>query len=292
VIRLFIKERWRYVVIDSKVPCAADKTPFFSSVANLRFSFMSLIEKAYAKALGSYNSIYTVSHPHQYVMEIANLLPVEYVLQKAMPDNYKNLIWDGMVKFQKDEAKAVKEGKSKKQRPLFAIMRGRNDEIGKEITLNYPMRIEDLVEIPDNKCKNSHKSHRLLLVRTLVPLKEEAAWNKSWNREEANNKYAQLSLQLADKLAEPGLLKSKTLLLLNYKLFRSVFTLYRLEPVNFAEMIILRKDIQFEEKFKCRYEFTAKSELEFVVVLVQRSIATDTRIVFEGKSSNDEVLWR
>jgi hypothetical protein len=76
VIRLFIKEQWKYVVIDSKLPCAPDKTPFFSSVTGHRFSFMALIEKAYAKALGSYHAIYASSNPHQYIIELGNLLPV------------------------------------------------------------------------------------------------------------------------------------------------------------------------------------------------------------------------
>lgn len=68
-----------------------------------------------------------------------------------------------------------------------------------------------------------------------------------------------MSLQVAEKLTEPAMLKSKTIILLNYKLFRSLFTLYRPEPVNFTDMIILRKELHFEEKFKCRYEVTAKS---------------------------------
>lgn len=68
-----------------------------------------------------------------------------------------------------------------------------------------------------------------------------------------------MSLQVAEKLTEPALLKSKTITLLNYKLFRSLFALYRPEPVNFTDMIILRKELLFEEKFKCRYEVTAKS---------------------------------
>jgi hypothetical protein len=50
--------------------------------------------------------------------------------------------------------------------------------------------------VTDSKCKNSHKSHRLLIIRTGAQLKEEASWNKNWNREEGGNKYGQLSLQV------------------------------------------------------------------------------------------------
>lgn len=87
------------------------------------------------------------------------------------------------------------------------------------------------------------------------------------------------------------MLKSKNLIVINYKLFRSIFSLLRFEPVNFNTMIILRKDIQFEEKFKCRYEITAKSDLEIVIILAQRSvIAADTRIGLDLKNSKEELI--
>jgi hypothetical protein len=81
------------VVIDNKIPCTPDKTPFFSSVANKRYSFMSIIEKAYAKALGNYEHIYSANHPNKYIVEIANILPVEYALHEKLPKSYINLLW-------------------------------------------------------------------------------------------------------------------------------------------------------------------------------------------------------
>ena len=76
VVRLFIKEQWKYVIIDNKIPCAADKTPFFSSVIGHRFSFMAIIEKAYAKALGNYHAIYASANPYQYLIDLGNMLPL------------------------------------------------------------------------------------------------------------------------------------------------------------------------------------------------------------------------
>lgn len=48
---------------------------------------------------------------------------------------------------------------------LYAMKRMRNDKITNEFVVNKPIRIEHAVELPDNKCKNSHKSHRLMLLR-------------------------------------------------------------------------------------------------------------------------------
>ena len=92
-------------------------------------------------------------------------------------------------------------------------------------------------------------------------------------------------------MTDPSTLKSKNLIVLNYKLFRSIFSLLRFEPVNYDTMIILRKDIQFEEKYKCRYEITAKSDLEMVIILTQRSaIGADTRIGLDIKNPKEELI--
>lgn len=101
-----------------------------------------------------------------------------------------------------------------------------------------------------------------------------------------------MTLQLGEKVVDASLLKSKDVMLLNFKLFREIFSLYHIEPLNFADMIILRKELQFEEKFKCRYEVTAISELEFLLVLAQRSLAPDARILIEAKNNKEEVLWK
>jgi hypothetical protein len=61
-------------------------------------------------------------------------------------------------------------------------MRSKNDEGAKEIPMHIPMKIERVVEVPDIKSKNSHKSHRLLLLRTTQQLEDESVWNKNWNR--------------------------------------------------------------------------------------------------------------
>ena len=88
------------------------------------------------------------------------------------------------------------EGKAKKPKSMFAVMRNKIMEESREIALHTPLKIEQVVELSDNKCRNTHKSHRLFMIRNAVPLKEEASWNKSWNREEGGNKYGQLSLQV------------------------------------------------------------------------------------------------
>jgi len=65
-------------------------------------------------------------------------------------------------------------------------------------------------------------------------------------------------------------------LFISYQLFRKVFNLLRMRKVDWALNIVLRKDLLFEEKHKCRYEITAKStELELLIYLRQKSLISE-----------------
>lgn len=76
MIKLFIAEKWKYVVVDNKIPCSLDNSPFFASVANKRYAYMSLIEKAYAKVHGSYKNIFNINNTHRYIVELSSTLPI------------------------------------------------------------------------------------------------------------------------------------------------------------------------------------------------------------------------
>ena len=68
VIKIFLKEKWRYVIIDDKIPCSQENSPYFSCISGFRYSFLSIVEKAYAKALGSYESLYSNSNYNKYIV--------------------------------------------------------------------------------------------------------------------------------------------------------------------------------------------------------------------------------
>jgi hypothetical protein len=46
------------VIIDDKIPCNNEGQPLFAKSGNGTCSYVSLIEKAYAKLKGSYENIY------------------------------------------------------------------------------------------------------------------------------------------------------------------------------------------------------------------------------------------
>ena len=80
MIKLWIEERWRYILIDDKIPCGIDSKPYFSMGYNLRFSFVSLIEKAMAKIHGSYKTLYEVRSVQRYMVELTGNLCIEEAL--------------------------------------------------------------------------------------------------------------------------------------------------------------------------------------------------------------------
>lgn len=85
VIKVWVEERWRYVVIDDKIPCMQDKKPFFSSVSDCRYSFISLVEKALAKMYGTYKAAFEVNSTQRYLMEMTGLLCLDEPLNESMP---------------------------------------------------------------------------------------------------------------------------------------------------------------------------------------------------------------
>jgi len=56
VFRFFKDFRWIYVIIDDRIPCV-DKQPVFSSCKDMRETWVSLIEKAYATLPGCYEAL-------------------------------------------------------------------------------------------------------------------------------------------------------------------------------------------------------------------------------------------
>ena len=147
-----------------------------------------------------------------------------------------------------------------------------------------PLKVDYAFQIPDNAKKNKHKSHRLLVMEPSVQLAEEREWNKKWSKKVEDNKF-QKSKDVMKDLCDIGLINDVQHLFLNYQLFRKGFNLMRLRKVDWQLNIVLRKEIQFEEKHRCRYEITAKStDLELVVYLKQHAFLPDTKIGVDIKN--------
>lgn len=54
--RFFKDFRWIYVIVDDRIPCV-DKQPVFSRCKDLKETWVSLLEKAYAKLYGCYEAL-------------------------------------------------------------------------------------------------------------------------------------------------------------------------------------------------------------------------------------------
>jgi hypothetical protein len=93
VVRVWVEERWRYVVIDDKLPCGLDGKPFFSASPNYRLGFVSLLEKALAKAHGTYKAMYAVCSIQRYLMELSGALCLYEGLGAGMPEGAKEAVW-------------------------------------------------------------------------------------------------------------------------------------------------------------------------------------------------------
>jgi hypothetical protein len=60
VFRFFVREKWAYVLVDNKIPCNTENVPLFSVAKGMRNSWVSLIEKGYAKLKGNYHNLFLV----------------------------------------------------------------------------------------------------------------------------------------------------------------------------------------------------------------------------------------
>ena len=123
--------------------------------------------------------------------------------------------------------------------------------------MNAPLKIYYALQIANAEKKNKHKSHRLLFFNSREPTNQKE-WNRGWSKELTDSKYYK-NRKVIEEAANKKIAENVNNVVLNYKLFRKGFNLLRLSRVDWEQQIILRKELQFEEKFKCRYELTPKS---------------------------------
>lgn len=108
-----------------------------------------------------------------------------------MPDINKNAAWSMMERLKKEgyekagSKKEISPQEKATGRPLYCISKVRKDA-EKISSTNIPtdlvFRIEQAVELEDNKSKNKHKSHRLVLIKLFEQPTNEKVWNNNWNR--------------------------------------------------------------------------------------------------------------
>ena len=93
VFKFFVKEQWIYVLIDNKIPCNSDNEPIFSTSIDKKNSWISLIEKAYAKVKGSYKNVFSFDSK-QYLYELSRKIPLESIFDEEFKDEEtKNKLW-------------------------------------------------------------------------------------------------------------------------------------------------------------------------------------------------------
>lgn len=64
------------MIVDNKIPCNNNNEPIFSFDKNKKYSWISLIEKAFAKVKGCYKNIYNTNSYEQHIYEMNRKLPL------------------------------------------------------------------------------------------------------------------------------------------------------------------------------------------------------------------------
>eukprot|EP01022_Parablepharisma_sp_SALTPOND_P033931 TRINITY_DN8_c0_g1_i1.p3 TRINITY_DN8_c0_g1~~TRINITY_DN8_c0_g1_i1.p3 ORF type:complete len:989 (-),score=126.44 TRINITY_DN8_c0_g1_i1:6417-9383(-) len=86
VIRFMKDCRWRYVIIDDKLPCRRDKVPIYAKDKNLNEFWVSLVEKAYAKLHGNYYNLRS-GFIHEALGDLTGAIPEKIDLDELKEDN-------------------------------------------------------------------------------------------------------------------------------------------------------------------------------------------------------------
>jgi hypothetical protein len=138
-----------------------------------------LIEKAYAKIHNCYEAL-IAGYLDDALMDMTGLLPFKLKLKgpKGFPSpqvQSADALWKQLMDY------------SKSNSMLGCSVTGNPGETEHEVTIDdepvgilksHAYGIIDVIELPDPKANNSHKSHRLLRVRNPWGRKE---WNGKWS---------------------------------------------------------------------------------------------------------------
>lgn len=231
IFRFFKSSKPVYVLIDDKLPCILEKNGNYSLInggnINEREFWVALIEKAYAKLHNCYENLKGGIRENA-IIDLTGF----YLFEKNIElinnkENFYNLL---------------KENNEIKSIIGFLLW---VPEIEKEkkycVTPNMIYSLINMIEIKDNLCKNSHKSHRLILLRNVENNNNfQGEWDNLSNKRNKFEKIINSKFEFFDKDTE---------IIMRFKEIRSCFNsllLFKKHPSNFILISIENKWSNFK----------------------------------------------
>ena len=121
---------------------------------NLRFSFVSLIEKAMAKIHGSYKTLYEIRSVQRYMVELTGNLCIEEALHQKMPEKQIEDLWaDFLHAFTIEKQLNIEAKKSKVRDVMMGLFKGRKDGLDTNFQLFLPYKILYALDLPNQDSK-------------------------------------------------------------------------------------------------------------------------------------------
>ena len=199
----FMKEyKYRYVIVDGKLPCGQNKIPVFAQLQSPMALWVPLLEKAYAKLHGCYYSLNTGS----VIESISDLIgyPINFITNKFLktaespPKELLDSIWLSIS--------------SKKDEILGCCIQG-NDDLPKNIRGFLSEQIHSIIGTCEIPKETGKLRSRLIFIRKTLFNSE---WNGKWSSK--SPEYLTNKSQLIEKGANDNTL------VICYKDWRELFT--------------------------------------------------------------------
>ena len=208
--RFFKNFKWRYVLVDNRLPCLRvynnqTPTPIYGKCRAMNEFWVPLIEKAYAKLHGSYKSLVS-GFIDDGLVDLTGLTSSKMIIEaeklnsKQKVDELWNLLLNNSTLTFKDDNQKTSEGKKisakffKRNKTMMGCsFDGRGNTVEMEVILNnrhtgilasHAYSILDVFEIPKPRGKK-RKFSRLLRIRNPWGRKE---WTGKWSDDSVETK--------------------------------------------------------------------------------------------------------
>jgi hypothetical protein len=200
VMRFFKNFKWRYVIIDRRIPCYKSKgTPVFGVCKELNEMWVPLIEKAYAKLNGCYETMIS-----GYIDDALNEMTA-LVSEKLITHNDKGIFPHKSVGTKQEFWQYLKERNSEECLMGCSVKGDTECEIMIEgqkcgIMTGHAYGLVDVIELEDQSIPGDIKAHTLLRCRNPWGKLE---WNGKWSDDsEEVERYTPLIEKYNEGLAE------------------------------------------------------------------------------------------